>query len=232
MRLQKTVCTKVKMATCLLGKSAAVEIKAYSTKTGEAIASLVKRSQEISSVLSIIKEIAAQTNLLALNAAIEAAQAQEAGRGFAVVAQEIRKLAEGSKASVQDIEQLVEDIQKDTSETAALMTEMNTRVNAGEKDSKVAAEGFRKIANSYTQTLQLSKQIAEATKQQTKDIGNVINIAESVVVIAEETAAGTEQIASSSLELSAGMNDHAQKTYDVTNIVTELTEKVGNFKLK
>ncbi|WP_258097505.1 two-component regulator propeller domain-containing protein [Marinoscillum pacificum] len=207
------------------------EILNYSELTNQSIASLSKSSQDITSVLSIIKEIAAQTNLLALNAAIEAAQAGEAGRGFSVVAEEIRKLAEDSKRSVGDIETLISNVQHETGETANLVVSMSQRIKEGGEASKVSLNAFQAISSKYTETLDKSDDILHATKQQTDDISNIVNLISSIVVIAEETAAGTEQIASSSAELAAGMENYILKNRNVTAITDELTEKVNQFNL-
>jgi methyl-accepting chemotaxis protein len=79
-------------------------IQKSANMTSESITILTGRTEEIGRTLKVITEIASQTNLLALNAAIEAARAGDAGRGFAVVAEEIRKLAEDSRKSADEID--------------------------------------------------------------------------------------------------------------------------------
>ena len=196
------------------------------------LSSLEDRSNDISRAVNIIMEIASQTNLLALNAAIEAAQAGEAGRGFAVVAEEIRKLAESSKASVREIEELVTEVQKGTKESTGFVAALTVGFQDGKKASEHAATAFQEMAESYARTLDLAKLIVNATKQQAQDVADVVTITEGVVVIAEETAAGTEEIASSAAQLSAGMNNYNEQTQQVAAIVQELIAKVSKFKLQ
>ena len=208
------------------------DITAFSNDTNKSITVLIERSKEMSRVLSIITEIAAQTNLLALNAAIEAAQAGDAGRGFAVVAEEIRKLAEGSRKSVKEIEGLIGDVQRDSQDASKVLEVMTASIQGGEEASKDASSAFEEIAKSTAETLSLAEGILNATKVQMDDISNVVGITESVVVIAEETAAGTEQIASSASELSSGMANYTLKSQAVAGVSIELKNRVGKFKLK
>lgn len=189
------------------------------------------RSNEISKVLNLISEIAAQTNLLALNATIEAAQAGEAGRGFAVVAEEIRKLADGSRKSAEDIEQLVYSIQQDTTKADKVMASMVSSVSQGQQTCKATSQAFRQVLDTSQETLSVSELILEASKEQVMQISSMVNITQSIVVIAEESAAGAEQVASSASELSSGMTLYAQKSQHLAEIADAFKDGVSMLKL-
>ena len=208
------------------------EIQSMSTETISSMRVLSKRSAEISRVLKMITEISSQTNLLALNAAIEAANAGEYGRGFSVVAEEIRKLAEDSKNSANEIQELVDSVKNDTQQAVTITERMNENITFSVEASREASRVFEEMAASSNQTLDQSESILEATKSQNDSINKMVTITESIVVVAEETAAGTEQIASSATELSAGMENYMSMTNTLTNIAEGLSGAVEQFKLK
>lgn len=208
------------------------KILAISSESSEALQVLTNKVKEINRVLSFINEIASQTNLLALNAAIEAAQAGDAGRGFAVVADEIRKLAEDARKSVTEIETIVNEVQNASQQTTELMTQMGDDVLSGEAVSQKAASAFNDLAQSYEKTLTLTKQIANATEQQTTDIQQVVHISEAIVVISEETAAGSEEVAVSSKTLSSGMEAYTDKAEQVAGSIEQLVRKVAALKTR
>lgn len=208
------------------------EILNSASTTSNSINVLAQRSEEIASTLSVITDIASQTNLLALNAAIEAARAGEAGRGFAVVAEEIRKLAEGSRKSAIDIEKVIREVQKDVNSAGKSIETMEVSVKSGNVASKEAELVFQNIEKTSLETLDLSKEIVDATFIQKDSINSTVKNIEKIVVVAEETASGTEQIASSGKELSQGMNEVTATSKDLANVANQLQDSVSKFKLK
>ncbi|PBQ34526.1 hypothetical protein CNR22_23000 [Sphingobacteriaceae bacterium] len=208
------------------------EILNSASITSNSINILAQRSEEIASTLSVITDIASQTNLLALNAAIEAARAGEAGRGFAVVAEEIRKLAEGSRKSAIDIEKVIREVQKDVSSAGKSIETMEVSVKSGNTASKEAEVVFQNIEKTSSETLDLSKEIVDATVIQKESINSTVKNIEKIVVVAEETASGTEQVASSGKELSQGMNEVTATSKDLANVANQLQDSISKFKLK
>ncbi|MEM9897285.1 MAG: methyl-accepting chemotaxis protein, partial [Bacteroidota bacterium] len=208
------------------------QMTTISSQTSESMEGLLTLSAEISGIVNAIREISTETNMLALNAAIEAAKAGYSGRGFAVVADQIRQLAEKSGTFTQDIETIISQVQTSIVTTSEIIEKMTNDITDSVAVSKQAGDSFTNLSDSYKHTLELSEKIVNDTDEQLAKVKQVVQLMESVVVIAEQAAAGTEEIASSANELSAGMNTNTKKTEEIVTFINNLSDKVTQFKLE
>jgi methyl-accepting chemotaxis protein len=150
------------------------------SQTKNVINILGQKSKEIAGIVNLISDISSQTNLLALNAAIESARAGEHGKGFAVVAEEVRKLAEQSQYSVNNIENIIKEVIDNTNEAVHAMDESVELVQAGMKSMIEAEES--------------SKKVYEANDEMSSKIDNIKSITESVLKNTGEIAEIIEQV--------------------------------------
>jgi methyl-accepting chemotaxis protein len=171
--------------------------------SAERVHTLVGRSQEISTITNVIKDIADQTNLLALNAAIEAARAGEQGRGFAVVADEVRKLAERTGQATAEINQMVLAIQSDTEAAVQAMESARPRVEQGQELARQATAVLGEIQGQARDSLEKVRDVARATKEQAGTANGIAGHVERIASMTEETNATTQANAEAAEQLKA-----------------------------
>ena len=161
-------------------------------ESADNVARLSKSSDEISGIITMIKEIADQTNLLALNAAIEAARAGEQGRGFAVVADEVRKLAERTGKSTGEIGGLINTIQMEISQTVETMKAADEQVTHSVETAKLASEALEKIGVDSEHISERMNEMANSIKESDIAIQDITRQMEKITQMTEGNSAATE----------------------------------------
>lgn len=181
------------------------------------ITSLGKKSNEISSIVKVIKDIAEQTNLLALNAAIEAARAGEQGRGFAVVADEVRKLAERTSKATTEISGMIESIQGDIGAAVTSMQTGSEQVGQGVQFANQAGTALLTINDAAKETLNKISDIVSAMQEQSaasteiaQNIEKIAGMADENSLIVKDTSAAANQ-----LEMLASSLKHSLSRFKV-----------------
>lgn len=195
-----------------------------------AIATLGAHSNEIGKIVQAITDIADQTNLLALNAAIEAARAGEHGKGFAVVADEVRKLAEQSAQSANQIAELIASIQSETDKAVESMETTTKEVIEGIETVHLAGDSFREIQQSILKVNSQVEEVVAAVQQMAAGTQQVLEATEVVRAVANETAAGAQTVSASSEEQLASMEEIAASANSLASLSEELQEQIGKFK--
>ncbi len=183
------------------------------TLTGQ----LESASEDIGTVVAVIRDIAGQTNLLALNAAIEAARAGEQGRGFAVVADEVRALARRTHTSTQEVHRSVSLIQERTRTVVGMLEKSRNTSLGNVASAREASEALHRVTRMIGQVRDMSQQIASVTGQQAST--------------SEQLSHSLASIASSADDASRSAGQVRRRSHDLQALAERLGALVSRFRL-
>lgn len=197
----------------------------------KAVRSLNDRSHQIGHITNVITGISAQTNLLALNAAIEAARAGEHGKGFAVVADEVRKLAEESTNSTEQIANLIQLIQNDTNVTLETMEKAAEEVQSGLNVVNIAGSSFEKIEQAVNGIVSQIEDISESLKKLSSGTISVNESINNVSNVAQESSMITQNISAATEEQLASMEEITSSSLALAKLADDLQVIINQFKI-
>lgn len=201
-------------------------------KVYQALEKLVEQSQDISRITNSITEISKQTNILSLNAAIEAARAGASGKGFAVIADEVRHLSVQTNDSSKHISEIIHELQNSMTDFQGFMLE--TKKSLEQQDHQVAETlaSFEAIDGSITG---ISRQIGQIHHkvELTRKINSRLAVSvHSVASVAEQTAAGVQEVNASSTQQDKAIRDIARQAVEINEISQRLFREINIFKIE
>ncbi|WP_123537279.1 methyl-accepting chemotaxis protein [Halosimplex salinum] len=207
-------------------------IEGETDETVRAINDLDDELDEIGQIVSVITEIVEQTNMLALNASIEAAHADGDGAGFAVVADEIKGLAEETKDAAGDIEDRIDGIQSQASETVDTMESTSQRVTDGVGTVEEAVDALETIVE-YTEEVDTGiQEIDDATEEQARTAQEVMETIDALTAISQQTATEADTVAGAADDQSQSIDEVAASATDLRQRADELEAALSRFETR
>lgn len=220
------------------GKGSVMQLKESTNSTTqitesiiETIENLAEKSKSIATIIEAINEIAEQTTLLSLNASIEAARAGEAGKGFAVVAQEIRKLADESIRSAEEIAQIVQEIEGNTKEATDVARKAENIVGDQQKAVALTTESFDSIGKQVSGLLEALEIINKNVISMEEDRNTTLSSISAITAISAQTAAGASNVNDTVKKQAVSIEDLDQAADVLEGRAKELSEILSGFRV-
>jgi len=188
---------------------------------------LTERNNQIEAILKTIGDVSNQTSLLALNAAIEAARAGEHGKGFAVVASEVRKLADRSRASTEEITAILQGIVEQTGQLNRRLASGQAAFARGESAAKVAADVFRQMERSTRTVAGRANDVQAQTASLRQLSGGIVDGMTSIAGVAEASSAAAEEIFAAVEEQRALVGDVVSRFETLEAAIRRMERLVG-----
>ena len=207
------------------------QVLAEAESSSQQMLNFIGQLQRISKFVEVINGVAQKTNLLALNATIEAARAGEYGRGFAVVAEEIRKLADSTTISADEITDLVEGIRAEGQLVQSSMGQVIEEMESGREAVDRTNQAFSAITENAEGTRAKANSIAELAEQQITSAERITRAIDEIDKVVSDNAAATEQVSAATQEQSASMEELAQSAQNLSTMSESMLQIVKQFKL-
>lgn len=200
-------------------------------RSGEQVVNFGAQLGKIGKIVEVINGIAQKTNLLALNATIEAARAGEYGRGFAVVAEEIRKLADSTTESSEEITALISKVQDEGQSVEVSLRHNIQEMDEGRKAIDLTNQAFVEIIDTAVNTQNKATSIAELSQKQIEGANKMVDAIEEISQVVSDNAAATEEGSAATEEQSAAMTEMAHSAQELATYAETLADQVKRFSL-
>nr|WP_240377322.1 methyl-accepting chemotaxis protein [Bacillus piscicola] len=195
------------------------------------VKNLGDQSNKIGDIIQTITDISGETNLLALNASIEAARAGESGKGFAVVAEEVRKLAEKSAVSAEQITQLISTNKEQTEKAVQTMEATTTEVASGIELVNTAGASFEDIQSATDYVTKQTEEVASAISQIAESAKSIASSIDVISEVGSQSASESQNVSAATEEQLAALEEVSASTASLSEMADELQTLVRNFKI-